>query len=176
MVVINLAHGNDREFATKKVLEELLRKYDLSPYLFTKTVQVESMVIPHSHPVLTLNTRHIKNPDQLLSNLLHEQIHWFMDAHDESTNQAIDELKKMFPSVPAGGREGARDEFSTYLHLAVCWLELQADKRYLGEQKAYALIRSADVYTWIYKQVIDREGEIGEILKRFGIAEVKGAS
>ena len=34
------------------------------------------------------------------------------------------------------GGEGARDEFSTYLHLIVCYLEFSAMKELLGEPKA----------------------------------------
>jgi hypothetical protein len=39
------------------------------------------MVAPHSHPVLTLNTQLIAEPNRHLMLLLHEQMHWFFDVN-----------------------------------------------------------------------------------------------
>jgi hypothetical protein len=72
----------------------------------------------------------------------------------------------MFPKAPVGGAEGGRDLESTYLHLIVNWFELQADKKYLGEKQAYDLIKGMDVYTWIYKTVLENESKIGQILEK----------
>ena len=45
---------------------------------FTKHVRVAPTEIPHSHPVLTLNTQ-LYNPDEILCLYLHEQMHWYED-------------------------------------------------------------------------------------------------
>ena len=54
---IRLASGTALEQRGRVQLERLLATHDLSRWLFTRTVQIQSRVIPHSHPVLTLNTQ-----------------------------------------------------------------------------------------------------------------------
>lgn len=134
-VEIALKHGTPAEARTREQLQRLLATYDLTPWIYTKSVVVDEQAIPFSHPVLTLHTRHAKDDDLLVSSFVHEQFHWFLVDRAQETDQAITELRKLFPSVPAGGAAGARDERSTYLHLLVCYLEQQADFRILGELK-----------------------------------------
>ena len=165
-VEITVTEETPRALKVKETLEVLLKKHDLSLYLFTRKVVIQPKSIPQSHPVLTLNTRHTE-PNQILSNFLHEEIHWFLVDRKNDTNAAISNLKNLFPKVPAGGKEGARDEESTYLHLIVNYLELQADRKYLGKEVADSLIQNNDVYTWIYKQVLLREPEIKEVVHKY---------
>ena len=82
---IELAAGSRLEREGHDQLRRILATYDLSPWM-TRRMGIQSRAIPHSHPVLTLNTRYL----------------------DNDTLQA------------------ARDENSTYLHLLVCTLELDA--------------------------------------------------
>lgn len=155
---------------TWQLMNGLTSKYDLTPYYFTRKIQIEKFAIPHDYPILTINTRHNNEPDFLLSTFLHEQIHRFVSGPNElKTQNIVKELKKRFPEVPVGGVEGGRDKESTYLHLIVCWFELQAIKKYLGNSRAYEVIRKTDHYTWIYKQVLHYEEELGSILKRNGL-------
>jgi hypothetical protein len=53
-----------------------LDKYDLTPWLFTRAVVIDDDATPHSHPVLTLHTRHLRDDLLLLSTFIHEQSHW----------------------------------------------------------------------------------------------------
>jgi len=55
---------------------------------------------------------------------------------NKETDEAIKDLRVLFPKVPVGFPKGGRDEESTYLHLLVCYLEYRADKELLGELKA----------------------------------------
>src|SRR5262245_62019290 len=126
---ITLKRGTPAEASTREQLERLLATYDLSPWIYTKSVVIDERAIPFSHPVLTLHTRHAKDDDLLLSTFVHEQFHWFLTERYEATELAIADLRKVFPTVPAGGTAGAQDEHSTYLHLLVCFLEQQADVR-----------------------------------------------
>ncbi len=59
---ITLKHNDQREQQTEAQLRRLLQQHDLSGWYYTKKVVIESgyNVIPHSHPVLTLSTRHLK--------------------------------------------------------------------------------------------------------------------
>lgn len=166
-VEIALKQGSPLEAQTRDQLQRLMKTYDLSPWLYTKSIVIDERAIPFSHPVLTLNTRHLKDDDLLLSTFVHEQFHWFLVERDAGTKEAINELRKMFPSVPSGGTQGARDMFSTYLHLIVCYLEHQANLRILGELRAKQVLDfwATDHYTWIYQTVAERGRDIGAVVR-----------
>ncbi|HET8676070.1 MAG TPA: hypothetical protein VFO63_09810 [Blastocatellia bacterium] len=167
---ITLKHNDQREQQTKQQLQRLLSAYDVSDWIFTQKIIIESgfNVIPHSHPVLTLSTRHLKDDELLLSTFVHEQLHWFLVQNPKETEEAYKELRSLFPKVPVGFPEGARDEESTYKHIIVCYLEYQAVKALLGELKAKHVMGfwATDHYTWIYKTVLEREREIGSLVRK----------
>lgn len=164
---ITLKQGTPGEAQTREQLQRLLAMYDLSPWIYTKSVVIDERAIPFSHPVLTLHTRHAKDDDLLVSTFLHEQLHWFLVERPEATGQAVADLRKLFPTVPAGGTAGARDEASTYLHLLVCYLEQQADVRVLGELRTKQVMDfwATDHYTWVYQTVLSRSKDIGQVIR-----------
>jgi hypothetical protein len=94
---------------------------------------IDERAIPHSHPVLTLHTRHLQDDELFLSTFVHEQFHWFLVQNEKDRDDAIKELRALFPTVPSRGPEGAQDENSTYLHLLDCYLEYRAVQQLLGE-------------------------------------------
>jgi hypothetical protein len=167
-VEIKLRNDTDSERQTKAQLERLLNSYDMSKYTFTRQVVIDENAIPHSHPVLTLHTRHLNSDDQLLSTYVHEQLHWYLNAHDQQTRAAEAELRKLYPKVPVGYPDGALDEESTYLHLIDCYLEMQADRQLMGTQRAADVMKfwAGDHYRWVYKTVLQDETRIAEIVKR----------
>ena len=168
IVQIEVMKGTRDEVQTKEQLQRLLKAYDLSRWIFTKSVLIDESVIPHSHPILTLHTRHLKDDALLLSTFIHEQAHWNITQRPGS-RQAIDELRTLFPKVPVVGREGAQNEQSTYLHLLVCYLEYRGVEAVLGERKARQVTEfwSTDHYTWIYRTVLERKREIGDIAFKY---------
>ena len=163
---ISLKNGTASEQQTKLQLERLLKKYDLSKWIFTRSVLIDAKVIPHSHPVLTLSARHLLDDDLLLSTFVHEQIHWFLIQDQKVLGAVLDDLKKKFPTVPTAPGEGARDESSTYLHLAVCYLEYRAVRELLGELRGKQIIDfwATDHYKWIYRTVRDQPRDVGDIM------------
>lgn len=165
-ISIALKRNTTAEAATRDQLQRLLKTYDLSPWFHTKSVVIDERAVPFSHPVLTLHTRHSKDDELLLSTFVHEQLHWFFSERREQTEQAIADLREACPDAPAGGTAGARDQYSTYLHLLVCYLERQGVSRVLGELKAMQVIEfwATDHYTWVYRQVLDRGSDIAAIL------------
>ena len=171
-VTIHTQHNSKPELATKAQLERLMAAHDLRQWTFTHEVVVDETSIPHSHPVLTLHTRHLKQDDELLSTYLHEQLHWFLAAHEEATRDAEEDLKKLYPNVPSGYPEGAQDTQSTYLHLLVCWLEEQADRAVLGEQRTAGVMQfwAGDHYRWVYRTVLADGPKIEEVLKKHGLS------
>ena len=76
-------------------------------------------------------------PDDLglLSTYLHEHLHWhetrFSHARKAQLGEILNRLRQRYPTVPIGGTDGARDEYSTYLHRVVNWLEVDVTARFL---------------------------------------------
>jgi len=168
---IHLAGATEREEKVAEVLVGLSHKHDLSPWVFTNRVRIETGVIPHSHPILTLHTRHVADPDQLLALFLHEQIHWFLGRPEniEAQEAALSEFREMYPRVPHSRDGGAADKESTYLHLLVNWLEFDAVSQLLGIDKAQEVMEEKAVYQWIYGRVIKDNKELESIVKRHGL-------
>lgn len=166
-VDIQLAGGTDNERRVEAQLRRLLESHVLDPWLFTRKVRIdETERIPHSHPVLTL-TGSEDDDAALLATFIHEQLHWWVLRDQKRLGGTIAAFRELFPEVPSG-RAGARDEQSTYLHLVVCDLELQAMTRLVGEEKARAVIGGWQHYTWIYQQVLENPG-VRRINERFGM-------
>lgn len=171
-LTIRTAHNSAPELATKAQLERLIRAHDLSQWTFTREIVIDEKSIPHSHPVLTLHTRHLNQDDELLSTYLHEQLHWFLASYPAETKAAEQDLMKLYITVPVGYPEGANDNESTYLHLLDCRLEQQADLAVLGEHRTAEVMQfwAADHYRWIYRTVLYDGPKIDEILERHGLA------
>ncbi len=79
-LVITARNSNPKEKEVALILEGLCKKYKLP--LFTTNVIVETGTRPHSHPVLTMNTR---TNDQflVLEVFVHEEMHWFVSQKSE---------------------------------------------------------------------------------------------
>ena len=174
----SLQHPNDsKEQQTLVLLKVLRASHDLGKWEFTDKVHIDKTAIPHSHPILTLHTRHGQKSqkDMLLSTYLHEQTHCFADENIEKTNVAIAMLKQAFPKVPVGYPEGAKDEESSYLHLIVCYLEQQALREYLSETRVRAVFNfwQNDHYTWVYKQVELHQDLLSQIMAENGLYMAK---
>ena len=165
-VGIDLAHGTDRERQAKTLLEQLLGSYDLRRYTFTRRVVIEERAINHAFPVLTLNVRFARSADELLSSYVHEQLHWHLRARGADQQEAIAELRRIYPGAPVGLPEGADTAVSTYGHLVDCYLEIQADRLLIGPERTGAVISNKGHYTWIYKTVLEDEPRIAAVVRR----------
>ncbi len=165
---IQLQHRTAAEAQTRDELLRLVQQYDVLKWIFTKRVLIDQTQIPHSHPVLTLHTRHLHHDDELLSAFIHEEIHWFIEAHPQAEAQADAELRKLFPKLPVGFPDGANDDESNYLHLVVCYDEYQAMKKLLGPERARKLMDfwASDHYRVIYRAVLAHEDQIGRIVRQ----------
>jgi hypothetical protein len=150
---------------TAQTLKQVLSEYDLSKYTFTRDVIIEDRAIAHAFPVLTLNTRFADSSDELLSSFIHEQLHWYLRDHPMQMQDALAQLRRFYPRVPVGGSEGAETVYSTYGHIIDCYLEIQADRQLMGEERTMAVIRDKGHYTWIYKTDLGDEARISAIVK-----------
>jgi hypothetical protein len=165
-IKIDLAHNTEREQETKARLEQVIATYDLKKYTFTRSVVIEERAINHAFPVLTLNARFANSSDDLLSSFIHEQLHWHLREHNRQQQEAVAELRRMYPNAPVGLPEGAENAFSTYGHLVDCYLEIQADRQLIGEERTQAVIKNKGHYTWIYKTVLQDESKIAQVVSR----------
>jgi hypothetical protein len=165
-IKIDLAHGTGREQQTKATLERVLADYDLKKFTFTKHVVIEERAINHAFPVLTLNARFASSPDELLSSFIHEQLHWHLRDRGRDQQDAVAELRRMYPNAPVGLPEGADSEVSTYGHLVDCYLEVQADRELIGPERTSAVVADKGHYTWIYATVLRDEKRISDLVDR----------
>jgi hypothetical protein len=154
-VQIALANGLPAEDSARAQVYRLLRTHDLRPWLFTRTIRIQRGAIPHSHPVLTLNTRYLGRDDGQLGALIHEQLHWFVEADPTARAAAIRALQTRYPEVPVGGEDGGRSRESTYLHLIVCLLEFDGLSQLVGEPAARRQLAQQRHYRWIYARVLE---------------------
>jgi hypothetical protein len=74
------------------------------------------------------------------------------------------ELRRLFPDAPSGPSQGARDQYSTYLHLLVCMLEYDGVRRLFGDDVARRTVQGWRHYAWIYRQVLDQPQKIRRVL------------
>ena len=169
-VTISSHNKTEAELSIKKRLEALLAKYDLEKYLYTKEIKIQSGTIPHSHPILTLNTR-FANDTYLLSTFLHEQMHWYTLSKEYDNKKLGEAIFKMYPEVPSKLPEGGGDERSTYLHILVCYLEYHTLSQVIGEEKAKAHMEfmTNQHYTWIYKTVLKDHKKLSALIEDVGL-------
>jgi hypothetical protein len=73
----------------------------------------------------------------------------------EPQEAALAAFRAMFPNGPGRSGQGARDQYSTYLHFIVCDLELQSMTALVGESRAREILGGYDHYRWIYERVLN---------------------
>jgi hypothetical protein len=169
-ISISVAGRSPREDSARNQLLSLLRRHDLSRWQFTNRVRIHHGVIPHSHPVLTLNTRHLDDDALALSTYLHEQLHWFVWRHP-GTRPALAELRQRYPSPPIALPEGAGNLRASELHYLVCYLEFAAmiDVVRPGEARRVIDFLCTDHYTKIYQTVLHDFDAIGDLVRRHAL-------
>lgn len=165
-ITIESETGDEREIVAARKLKSILEKYELKDWIFSTRVMISNDGLPHSHPVITLTTEseYFDNPQSQLATFIHEQLHWYEEENLKRIKAAIKDLKKMYKDVPVGGGQGARSEYSTYLHLIVGWLEYDATVELYGEKVANQLLNEKDHYRWIYGTIENDKIKIGEII------------
>jgi hypothetical protein len=163
---ITLAHGSPRELATRTQLGRLLSAYNVKPWLFTRDVVIDEEAIPHSHPALTLHARHLRDDDQLLSTLIHEEPHWFVDSRPDRLERVVADFRTRFPGIPVGFPDGATSERSSYEHLPVIYLEYEGLRSLVGDQRADATFRfwEGDHYRALYRLVREHRAMVAGVL------------
>lgn len=169
-ISIRLINGTVAEQRTREQLRALLNRCDLRPWQFTDAVAIDEMTsLPHSHPVLTLDTGYQNEDLLLLATYLHEQLHWFIwQQPDERMEPAIAALISRYPEVPIGYPRGSEDALGSYFHYLVCYLEYLSVRAVAGEDAARHVMAvwMGHHYTEIYRTVMEDTDAIAEIAVR----------
>jgi len=162
--------GNEKEKAVAERLNTLVAKYDLEPYVFTKKIQIQEGVIPHSHPVLTLGVDD-DTETKLLATFLHEQMHWYSMTKEPEFMNVGEVLLKKYPKMPSELPEGAGSEQSTFLHLGICYLEFHTLSQVIGKEKAMEHLQwmTTQYYRWVYRTLIEDMDEFETLFEENGL-------
>jgi hypothetical protein len=168
--LIELKHGSEREEHTREQLRALLDRYDVARWVRTRKIIIEDGAIPHSHPVLTIDTRDLGD-EYVMATFLHEQIHWLLTEKYGAVLEATAELRRRYPGIHRPLPVGASNEESTYLHLIVNCLERRALLEVMG---ADALDRMTpfwltDHYTAIHGIVLRDHEAIDALIDAHGL-------
>jgi hypothetical protein len=153
-------------------LRRLLDRHDVVKWIRTRDVLIREGAVPHSHPVLTLNTRHVDDDDLALSTFLHEQLHWIVLDDQGALRKAIKDVQRLVPKIPVGHPEGANSRDASYLHVVVNFLEWRALREVVGSERAANVMEfmQSDHYTVIYALVVEHEEQIAAIIEAHGLA------
>lgn len=163
---MELANDTDAERLTRDRLLQLCETHPLERWLHTDRIRIdERTAVPHSHPVLTLNTRYDEN--ELLSAYVHEQLHWYVVWPGDEP-EIFAELRARYRGLPVGPPEGCRDEFSNLLHLVVNSLEYASLTELLGKDAARDLLVSKRYYRTIYRTVLADDEQLTALIKAQG--------
>ena len=159
---------------TRQNLEHLLQIYDLSPYLLTLEIQIQSQVPPHAHPVLTLNTRFAEQPNKLLAAFIHEQLHWWSMSKKKELDKAIEEIKTILPTLPK--EEIGSDVNSAYFETIICLLEYKTMIQLVNKKEANKVLKdfinTDKVYPWINTQMYLKFKAIEAILNKHKLSVI----
>ena len=169
---IKTKNGVPLEEQGKEQFERLAQQYDLKKYTITRDIVIEKGVIPHSHPVLTLNVRFLDNDDLALSSYVHEQAHWVLTDRTRFENPALfDELRRTFPNLEISVPQGDGELRSSYFHIAVCMLEWKAMEELVGVERARKVMewKQGDHYKGIYAIDLAQRERVENIMKRHGV-------
>ena len=169
---IILVHGSANEKATEEQLGRLFDRYDITPWFYTKSVVIDEQSTPHSHPKLTLHTRHLRDDLLLLATFIHEESHWYLEEHQADVDAAVVELRAVAPELPTGFPNGGETETSSYEHLIVIALEERGVARLAGELAARQVMEfwARDHYRALYRTVLERRDDIWRIMRAHGLS------
>jgi hypothetical protein len=163
----------------RAMLLDARARFDLARFEYSRQVRIAPAEIPYSHPSITLNTW-VRDDLGLLSMYLHEQMHWYVTWYSHARapqwRKLFERLRERYPSVPAVEVGGGDDEFSTYLHLLVNWLEIEAVGQFIQRDQVLVHVRALHFYRWIYQTVIDDWEALGALYREQGLLPVLHAT
>lgn len=166
----------------KEKIERLLSTYDIDDYLFKKNIIIVNGGASFSgetadDPIeLGADLDDLSN-ERILMVLLHEETHWsdgkfatdpafdIKTMNIQNWNNAMAAFQTRFSNIPTSPAQGgAGSQQVNLIHVMVNFLELQAGKRFVGEEIARKELCADPVYRAIYLAVMDNEDSVAQIL------------
>ena len=157
-------NNTEKELKAKKLLEEIIQKYN--PPIFTKKVMIATGSIPHSHPVLTLNTRDTEER-KYLEMFVHEQLHWFAQ-NQPKYDQCITFLKKRYKDNGECNKSGTYPN-SFWEHIIVNFNTRNILNQLLSKDDVDYIYSDWQAYPKTEKLVVDNFKEIKKQIESFGM-------
>ena len=163
----------------RAMLIDLRQRFDLAPFEYCRQVRIAPGEIPYSHPQITLNS-FVQGELALLSTYLHEQMHWYVTwySHTQASSwqRLFTSLRERYPQVPDAESGGAPDEFSTYLHFPVNWIEIETVSRFFERDHVLEYVNALPFYRWIYKTVVADWDRLGALFIEQGLIPIRPAT
>jgi hypothetical protein len=179
VVAVDLAAARRSAERVRDMLLRVRADFDLAPFEYCRNVRIAPTETPYSHPEITLGTW-VNDELALLASYLHEQMHWYATwyahTHADQWRRGFTNLRDRYPQVPTTGPEGARDEYSTYLHLVVNWLEVAATSRFFDRERVIAHVRALPYYRWIYRTATDDWQPLGALYAEQALVPLRPAT
>lgn len=159
---------NKKTGLVKQNLIHLAQVYDLTPLLFTKKINISKTPPPITNIALTIDTSFAEQPNFLLSQFIHAELHVWMLYNREKSARAIADLKKIYPKIPTEFRGG--DRINGYGHLIICYLEFETLSFYVGKKQAQSVItdlmKKKKIFPWTYYQVLNKNFAIKQVVEK----------
>jgi hypothetical protein len=100
-------------------------------------------------------------------------MHWYVTRYSHARAQewqlVFARLHEQYPNVPATEAGGAEGDFSTYLHLLVNWLEVEAVSQFIDRRQLMQHVRVLPFYRVIHQTVIEDWEQLGAFPREFGL-------
>ena len=163
-MTLNISSKNNipQESKVVDIVKSVCEKYDIP--VFTQNVVIEKDVIPHSHPVLTLNTQ-VKDTRLLLTTLVHEQLHWYAQDHSQY-NDCITYLKSKYQDDGEHNKSGTYPN-SYWEHIIVCFNTRRYLKKVLSKEDSGWVYKEWQAYPTLEKLIVEKNDEIQADLEKF---------
>ena len=179
-IAIDLTAARRNAERVRDMLVALRQRFDLTPFEYCNEVRIAPTETPFSHPRITLSSFAFDELG-LATMYLHEQMHWyvtwFSHARPQGWRDIFARLRARYPDAPASfDTGGAQDEFSTYLHLIVNWLELEVVGRFFARDEVERRLCALPFYRWIYQTIIDDQDMLGALYSEFGLLPIRPAT
>lgn len=146
------------------LLEYLVQKYKAPG--FTLDVVVEKGAVPHSHPVLTLNTRS-QSDLSVLKTLIHEQFHWWVQEHPRYS-ECVEYLKTKYEDDGEHNKSGKHPN-SYWEHIIVCFNTRNYLKAILSNDEVEAVYGEWQAYPTLEKHIGENFNGFEKQLKQFDV-------
>lgn len=164
MITIISKNNLADELAIVESVQTLCQQYEIPE--FTTTVLVEKGAIPHSHPILTLNTRN-KDSKLILKTLIHEQFHWYAQEHP-NYERAISYLKAGYKDDGEHNKSGIYPN-SYWEHIIVCFNTRNYLNNLLPKEDVLWLYDQWQAYPTLERLILDNFATYQSELDKFGL-------